>query len=72
MELSAPQDHEDMVASLCSFSGQEEDVVRATLGEADWDFEKASLQLYEVCRRSGLHASASVCHPGSICRAYLA
>ena len=41
---------EEMIESLCSFSGQEEDIVEATLEEAEWNFEKASLQLYEDVR----------------------
>ena len=40
-----------MVASLSTFSGQDEPIVRATLEEAGWDFERGCLQLYEDLRQ---------------------
>ena len=42
--------HSEMIESLVSFSNQDEGIVEATLEEADWNFEKASLQLHEDVR----------------------
>lgn len=53
------EDREDMVASLCSYSNCDKEVAIKILSKSDWNFEEASIEIYEEIKRKKRETSTA-------------